>query len=178
MLTIKVRMAHFYNERTEEFVAEWFNLDLEHSLVSLSKWESKFEKPFLGKADKTPDEILWYIKAMVLTPDVPPEVFEKLSQENFDEINEYLGAKMSATTINEPTSKGSREIITAELIYYWMITLNIPFECQHWHLNSLLTLVRVCNVKNSPPKKMSPSEIARRQRSLNEQRKAQLGTRG
>ncbi|HXQ38039.1 MAG TPA: hypothetical protein VN843_28790, partial [Anaerolineales bacterium] len=109
----------------------------------------------------------------------PDDVFEALSEENFQEINTYIERKMTATWFSEqPGTPGSRDVITAELIYYWMIAFQIPFECENWHLNKLFTLIRVCNIKQSKPKKMSRSEIAQRNRMLNEQRKAQLGTKG
>jgi len=179
MLIINVPLEpESFDEEKEEFVVKTFPLALEHSLVSLSKWESKFEKPFLSENEKTVEEILWYVGAMTLTKNPPEEILQKLSQENLVAINEYINAKMTATTFREKNNMPSREIITAELVYYWMIALNIPIECQHWHLKRLLTLVEVCNLKNAPEKKMSPAELAAKHREVNAKRRAELGTKG
>lgn len=180
MLTIVVPGVEMFDEQGQEFVTRGdVTLDLEHSLVSLSKWEMIYEKPFLGKDEKTVEEVLEYVKCMTLTPEVPEEVFHKLSEENVTAINNYIEAKMTATWFNDaPGAPRTRDVITSELIYYWMITFQIPMECETWHLNRLFTLIRVCNVKQAKPKKMSRSEIAARNRELNAQRRAQLGTTG
>lgn len=169
-----------WDEQKEEFVeAKTQVLQLEHSLVSLSKWESKWCKPFLSNVTKTDEEILDYIKYMTLTQNINPDVYSHLTVENFKEIDRYINAPMTATTFSEDRSGSrNREVITAELIYYWMVALNIPFECQKWHLNRLLTLIRVCNIKNQPPKKMSKRNTASRYAQLNAARRQQFNTKG
>lgn len=181
MLLIEVPInPEGWDEEKEEFVpATSQTLRLEHSLVSLSKWESKWNKPFLGKGEKTFEETIDYIKCMTLTKNVDPIVYARLTPENITQINEYIEAKMTATTFSqEPGGKGSSEQITSELIYYWMVALQIPFECQKWHLNRLLTLIRVCNLKNQPPKKMSKSAIMSQNAALNAERRKRLNSKG
>lgn len=180
MLVISVPILEGYDESKKEIVVTTsFTLEMEHSLATLSKWESFFKKPFLGKGEKTLEETMWYIRAMVQTENVPAEVFSKLSPENIEEINNYINAEMTATTFNEATNKsGSQPIITAEIVYYWMISLNIWIECERWHLNRLIALIKVCNEKNAPPKKMSKTEMLAERRALNNQRRAKTGSRG
>ena len=182
MLQITIPSAELWNEQKQEFVyTKEQTLQLEHSLVSLSKWESKWNKPFLSinkKDAKTWEETLDYIKCMTITQNVKPEVYLFLTAENIKAINDYIDAPMTATTFREDPNKHGREIVTAEIIYYWMIALNIPFECQKWHLNKLLTLIKVCNIKNSPSKKMSRKELLSRNRSLNAARRKALNSKG
>lgn len=180
MLRLRVGGTESFDEKTNEFVKVGGTvLELEHSLVSLSKWEEIFEKPFLGKEEKTPEEVVTYIKCMCLDPDIPPGVLQELGEDDFAAINEHMNRKMTATWFRDaPGAPKSSEVITAELIYYWMTVFHIPFEAERWHLNKLFTLIRICNVKTAKPKKMSRAEEAARRRELNAQRRAQLGTTG
>lgn len=183
MLTLILEAEEAWNSKTEEFEAlPEIKLTLEHSLVSLSKWESKFEKPFLTKEPKTTAETLGYIEAMILSPEISPGVIFRFSKSQIDLVNEYIEAKMTATTFGELPEQGRNrarpETITSELIYYWMVAFNIPFEVEQWHLNRLFALIRICNVKNSKPKRMSKADLARRNRELNDERRRRLGTAG
>lgn len=179
MLKLKVDPFEVYNEKDHTFTEfPETNLQLEHSLVSISKWEAKWNKPFLSKEPKSYEELLDYIKCMTLTQNVNPEIYKYLNQDAINKINSYIEAPMTATTFREDQGKRNNEIITNEIIYYWMVSFNIPFECQKWHLNRLLTLIRVCSIKNTPAKKMSTREIMNRNRALNKARRAQLHTKG
>ena len=182
MLTIAIPLgSEGFDEETGEFIeSDTFVLELEHSLVSLSKWESKWCKSFLHTTELTNEETMDYIKCMTLTEGVGDDIYDRLTRENVEAIQEYIAAPMTATTFNDKNTrgKGSKEIVTAELIYYWMISLTIPFECQYWHLNRLITLIRVCSIKNEGPKKMSRRELMSRNAALNAQRRAQLNSKG
>lgn len=184
MLEIKVPISpEGWDEVKQEFVEPKMQaLKLEHSLVSLSKWESKWCKPYLTRDAKTQEESIDYVRCMTITQNVDPDVYNHLTNENIIEVDEYINAKMTATWFTEePGSKGTRssgEQVTSELIYYWMISLNIPFKCEKWHLNRLLTLIRVCDVKSKPQKKMSMKERLSRQAALNAKRKKQFNTKG
>ena len=181
MLTITVPISpEGWDEAKQEFVDPKFvTLQLEHSLVSLSKWESKWKKPFYSKKDISEEETIDYIKCMTLTKNVDPDVYTHLSRENIREIKEYIGDPMTATTLSrEEKSGGNKEIVTSELIYYWMIASNIPFECQKWHLNRLITLIRVCGIKKNPPKKRSKRDLMSRNAALNASRRKQMNSKG
>lgn len=157
-------------------------LTLEHSLLSVSKWESIWHKPFLSKREKTVEENLSYIECMTITPaNVDPEMYKRISQSDYDKINEYINNPATATTFRGPKgSCGSNSTPTSELIYYWMTAANVPFECQKWHLNRLLTLLRVCEVKNDPKgqQKLSADEVRKDYDRLNEERRKALKTKG
>ena len=181
MLRITVPVSpEGWDEEKQEFIEPKVQvLQLEHSLVSLSKWESKWCKPFLSSKEKTNEETMDYIKCMTITQNVDQDVYNHLTAKNIEEINNYIYAPMTATTFSEDKNgKTNREIITSELVYYWMVALQIPFECQKWHLNRLLTLIRICNVKNQPPKKMSKRDVMSRNAALNAARRKQLNTSG
>lgn len=175
MLKITIPAIEQYDESTNTFImSKEQSLQLEHSLVSISKWESKWKKPFLSRDEKTIEETIDYIRCMTITQNVDYDVYHLITNDNIREVRSYIEDDMTATTFSNEKKTINREIITAEIIYYWMIALNIPFECQKWHLNRLLTLINVCNLKNSPPKKMSKRDLARRNSSLNAARKQSL----
>lgn len=185
MLPITIA-EEYWDEANEEFVSvEVQTLELEHSLVSLSKWESKWHKPFFSKEEKTPEETIDYVKHMTLNEHVDPKVYDMLTNEHIGKINAYIEDSMTATWFNEEEEKRRRagkgvtkEQVTSELIYYWMIALNIPPEYQHWHLNRLITLIRVCEIKNEPPKKMSKRDIFNRNAAINAANKKRFNTKG
>lgn len=179
MLELIIPRRTFFKESTSEFIE--FNeikLKLEHSLISLSKWESKIKKPFLSDKKHSKEEMFYYIECMSLNPDIDPMVFKTIPDELYAIITDYIDDPMTATTIRDMSNSSNRDIITAEIIYYWMIECRIPFECQKWHLNRLMTLIRVCSIKNAPQKKMSRREILEQNRKLNEARRKQNNTRG
>lgn len=180
MLQITIPSTELWDEQKEEFVyTKEKTLQLEHSLVSISKWESKWNKSFLSSKEKTTEEIIDYIRCMTITQNVDPEVYARLPNRTIQQIYDYINAPMTATVFSDTGRKGgNRDVITSELIYYWMIALNIPFECQKWHLNRLLTLIRVCEIKNAPPKKMSKRETMSRNAALNAARRKKYNTKG
>ncbi len=180
MLVITIPDKEYWDPVKEEFInPKGWTLSLEHSLVSISKWEAKWRKPFLSDKEKTPEEIEDYIRCMTLTQNVDPEAYQHLTWKHYRQIQNYIDAPMTATWFSDKTKgKRSSEQVTSELIYYWMIANNIPFECQKWHLNRLMTLIKVCGIKSQPPKKMTRSEILARNAELNAQRRKRLGTKG
>ena len=179
MLEITVPKTELYDESTNAFLyVNETTLQLEHSLLSISKWERKWCKPFLHTNDKTTEETIDYIQCMTITKKVDQLVYKCLTPDNLQEINEYINAPMTATTFSDNTGAKNREIVTAEILYYQMIELNIPIEFQKWHLNSLIALIRVCAIKKQPPKKMSKSEIIRRNSEINDARRKRFKSKG
>ncbi len=180
MLKLEIPAVEMYDEVNNEFIyTKGQVLTLEHSLVSLAKWESKWCRPFLTKTDKSTEESVDYIRCMTLTQNVSPSVYAGITPAMIDTVSKYIAAPMTATTFSDRDGRGkNRDVITAEIIYYWMISLNIPFECQKWHLNRLLTLINVCSLKNAKPKKMSKSAAAAQQHALNAARRKQMNTTG
>lgn len=182
MLQITIPETELFDEARQEFiyVSKPVTLTLEHSLVSISKWESKWKKPYLSDEEKSVEEIIDYIRCMTITQNVDPEVYYALTEENFKEIEEYITDPHTATTFTEvgrPKRKSS-EGITSELIYYWMCSYQIPFEAQKWHFNRLMTLIKIAGIKNNPEKKMSTSELFKSQRELNALRRAKNKSKG
>lgn len=186
MLSITVPASEGYDEVKQEFVTiKETTLQLEHSLLSLHKWEQKWHKPFLDTNDKTQEQTIDYIKCMTITPNVDPNVYFLMKKDQIDQITEYIQNPMTATWFTEKdekklvgAQKTSKEVVTAEIIYYWMIALNIPVEYRKWHLNSLLTLIRVVSIKNAPKEDVKNADWARRRAALNAQRRAKYHTRG
>lgn len=180
MLTLTIPASELWDERTERFIyTKQQTLVMEHSLVSLSKWESKWCKPFLTKKEKTTEELLDYFKCMTITQNVSDETYLGLTKENIKAIIEYMNSPMTATTIRSYGPKRvGREQVTAELIYYWMVAFRIPFECQKWHLNRLITLIRICEIKSQKPKKRNRRDVLNEYASINAARQKLHNTKG
>ena len=180
MLSIKIDETEIYDDTNNEFITvKAQTLLMEHSLISISKWEKKYHKSFLHNVDKfTLEEKLYYYKCMTITQNVDTTIYQCLGAKNIRKINDYINDPMTATTFPPSNSPKSRDIITNEIIYYRMLKFGIPFECEKWHLNQLLTLINVCSVKEGPVKKMGPGELASRNRALNAKRRKQFNSKG
>lgn len=179
MLKLTIPAFEKFDDDKNEFITvKEQSIQIEHSLVSLSKWESKWCKPFLSKDNKTYAETIDYIRCMTITQNIDPLIYTGITQENIKQVSEYIEAPMTATVFHSTKKTINREIITSEIIYYSMIAMNIPFECQKWHLNRLLALINVCKIKNQPSKKMNKKEVMSRNAAINAARKKELNTRG
>lgn len=180
MLSITVPAKELYDRKAKRFIrTKETTLQLEHSLVSISKWEMIWCVPFLAKTEKTNEQTISYIQCMTITQNVDKNVYMAMTSENIKEISDYINMQATATTFSNNTDQPKRrEIITSELVYYWMVAYQIPFECQKWHLNRLLTLIRICNIKNNPQKKMSRRQILEQNKALNAARRNSMGSSG
>lgn len=184
-ITIPEQHHEFFDDIKEEFIhvdVKETSIQIEHSLISLKKWEQKWHTPFLGKDDKTYDEITDYIRCMTLTHGIDPEVYKWIPMDVLEQVVEYIKDPMTATWFRENdligAQKSSREVVTAEIIYYWMIALSIPVEFQKWHLNQLLTLIKVVNIKNGKPQKKDKRSAAKERAAINAARRAKYNSKG
>lgn len=180
MLKLHIPETEYYDETNERFIQiKEQTLSLEHSLVSISKWESKWKKPFITGKERPIEEIRDYIRCMTLTQNVDPLLYSCLTMAQIKIVLDYMDDPMTATTFSNNKKEGKNgEFITSELVYYWMTALQIPIECQKWHFNRLMTLIRIAGEKNQPPKKMSKSDILKHNKALNAQRRARMHTKG
>ena len=180
MLRITIHGCEQWDDDEQVFiVTKEKTIELEHSLVSISKWESKWNKPFLSKKEKTIEEMIDYYRCMTITPNVDPNIYYAMTIKNKKDIENYIEAPMTATWFSKQ-KKGptSSEQVTSELIYYWMINYQIPFECQKWHLNRLMTLIKICQIKSEPGKKMSERDVLSQNAALNAYRRKKFNTKG
>lgn len=185
MLQVTIPERELWDSKKEEFVIfKGQTITLEHSLVSISKWESKWQKPFLTKGSKTAEELRDYIRCMTITQNVNSLAYLCLTPQNIDEITAYIDSSMTATTFSDTNKKPIiKQTITSELIYYWMIQAGIPFECEKWHINRLLTLIHVCGAENerldpSKKSKMPKGKQAMHYADLNRARLKAMNTKG
>lgn len=182
MLELHIEGKESWDEDKNEFVySDSYDLKLEHSLVSISKWEAKYHKSFINTKDKTLEQTLDYISMMVIGKAPDPVVFKSLTKENITEIERYINDPMTATTFSKEDEKeiaaktNNSKFVTSEEIYYWMTAQNIPFTCERWHINRLITLVKLCAIFNKPKdnkkKKMTSSDLAARRAKMDAARK-------
>lgn len=182
MLQLIIPEREYFDDEKQEFIVyPEQKLNLEHSLISISKWESKWQKPFLEQKDLKVSEFIDYVRCMTLNSNVDPDVYKRLTNKELNEVIVYNNNKMTATWFNDkdqPKKPGKGQVITSELIYYWMTAFNVPFECEKWHLNRLLTLIRICELKNQPSKKMKKRDIYKSNAALNKARREKFGSKG
>lgn len=180
MLEISINENELFDENTNRFIKiPQTRIELEHSLISISKWESQTHKRFFSTKDMTPEEKLQYIKCMTITKNVNPNAYYGLTRRDFKKISEYINDPMTATTFSKSNNqKPGSEQVSSELVYYWMTELNIPWEAEKWHINRLLTLIKVCSIKRQPPKKMSKADTLRHYDKLNASRRARMHSKG
>lgn len=178
MLELRTQDQEFYDDEHGFIEIPGGSYVLEHSLISVSKWESKWHIPFLSTEEKTDEQVRDYIRCMFVKPPKHKDAYLYFSLETIREIAEYINEPMTATTFSELSKRGGFQIITNEVIYYWMVACNIPFECDKWHLNRLLTLIKVVSLEMNPKKQMDTRDILEQNRRINEMRKKKYNTNG
>lgn len=184
MLELEVGGELFIPDKNEFLVVKPQILRLEHSLISISRWESKWKKPFHNpnkEERKTVEEFLDYIKCMTVNKQVDPNVYLCLTSSDIEAINKYIEDPMTATWFSDIDGENrspSREIITSEIVYYWMIKAGIPLECEKWHFNRLVTLIQVFGAKDGTQKKMTKNQTLQRNAKLNAARRKKYNTKG
>lgn len=181
MLSLVVPAMELYDSEREEFVyTKPVSFEIEHCLLAMSRWESKWKKPFLSPDEKTSDEVIDYIRCMTMSDNVPDDVYNRLPYDVIEQINDYVDAPHSATTIRNQEGSGRvrNEIVTTEVIYYWMTAFGIPFECETWNLDRLLKLIEICLIKSQPAKKMPKAQVRQMYDSLNKARRSKLHSKG
>lgn len=186
MIQIVVPKGEVFDNTNQLFrrVTKDTTLQLEHSLISLQKWEAKWHVPFLSSKEKTLEQTIDYIRCMCLTPNVKEDVFYCIPTTEMVRIADYIDDPMTATTVRhrgKPGGAKKKKIVTAEVIYYWMVALNIPTEYRKWHLNQLLMLIQVINAENesqNPKNKRKKHEILADYRAINEANKKLYNTKG
>lgn len=184
MLQLTIHIPERWNDQKQEFIPkEEKTVQLEHSLVSISKWESRWKKPFLSKNNKSEEETLDYIRCMTVTNNINPDIYQYLSNSDIDAICAYIDEECTATTVNYfQKNKQTNQQVTSELIYYRMISLGIPFECQKWHLSRLLKLIDIFNAMSQKTQKNKSTavtaEMLQERAALNRRRRAELHSKG
>lgn len=179
-LTITIPGKELYDSAANRFITTTDKtLTLEHSLLSIARWESKWHKPYLSREEKTREELIDYIRCMTLTQNVDPAVYYGLDNKSLKKIIDYIQDPCTATTIKRIDKRSPQRVITNELVYYWMTALNIPFDpCEKWHFGHLMTLIEVANIEQQPKKKMTKAESAARRTRLNAARRAKFNSKG
>lgn len=179
VLEITIPQTSLYDEVNNLFIdVDEQKLTLKHSLVSVAKWEARWHTPFLDKKNKTYEQTIDYIRCMTLNKNVDQSVYKAITNDIIEKVDSYINDSMTAVVFKKDDSSNGSEIVTAELVYYWMTALNIPYECRKWHFNRLITLIRVCNIKNSPDKKMSKRQTASHYKELNKARRKKYNSKG
>lgn len=169
------------SEKNEFVYVKGCTIRMKHSLLSISKWEMTWKKPFLKPGYvMTEEETLDYYRCMTITQNVDPGIYRYIPTSEQEKINKYIETPMSAYIPQNKKSGGVKHTFVSEHIYYWMTAANIPQSYEKWHLSRLLNLLEIAANENDPKKskKMSRGEIYKQNQELNSARRKALGTHG